>query len=167
MKPIPPPDCYHLSSAEGWLMLGNPVQALGELQKVDPSYTSLPNYLEFKWRVFADTQDWDAALELAEVMVKDLPSHPGGFILRSYSLRRSKNGSVEMATSALLEAAAKFPQEPIIPYNLACYACQSGNLNEARKFLRLALELGERKELLKMAKLDSDLKPLWSELGNL
>ncbi len=164
MKAITPPDTYYISSAEGWLILGNPVEALGELEQVSASVKLRPEYLELKWRVFADTQDWDAALELSESMVRDLPKHPGGYILRSYALRRSTHGSVEKATTSLLEAAAKFPTEPIIPYNLACYACQSGELDQARKFLRLALEIGDRKELLKMASMDGDLKSLWKEL---
>ena len=164
MKAIPPPDSYSISSAEGWLILGNPIEALGELEQVSSSAKLRPEYLELKWRVYADTQDWDAALELSESMVRDLPDHPGGFILRSYALRRSSKGSVEKATTSLLEAAAKFPSEPIIPYNLACYACQSGELAQARKFLRLALEIGDRKELLKMASMDGDLKLLWKEL---
>ncbi len=42
-----------------------------------------------------------------------------------------------------------------------------GELAQARKFLRLALETGDRKELLKMAGMDSDLKSLWNELKSL
>jgi len=164
---VAPPDAFFLSCAEGWLILGNPIEALGELDKVAETVRSLPEYRELRWRVYADTEEWDAALDLAECMVEDLPDHSGGYILRSYSLRRSHKGSIEMATAALLEAAAKFPKEPIIPYNLACYACQSGDFPQARKFLRLALEIGERKELLKMASLDKDLEPLWSELKHL
>lgn len=164
MKAINPPDSYFISSAEGWLILGNPVEALGELEQVSGSVKLRPEYLELKWRVYADTQDWEAALELSEDMVRNIPDHPGGYILRSYALRRSSKGSIEQATTSLLEAAAKFPSEPIIPYNLACYACQSGELAQARKFLHLAFEIGDRKELLKMASMDADLKSLWKEL---
>ena len=164
---ILPPDSFCISSAEGWIILGNPIEAIGELEQVSNPVKLRPEYLELKWRVYADTQAWDAALELSEGMVRDLPDHPGGFILRSYALRRSSKGSVEQATTSLLEAAVKFPSEPIIPYNLACYACQSGELVQARKFLRLAFEIGDRKELLKMAGMDSDLKSLWNELKTL
>ena len=167
LNAILPPDSFCISSAEGWIILGNPIEAIGELEQVSNPVKLRPEYLELKWRVFADTQEWDAALELSEGMVRDLPDHPGGFILRSYALRRSSKGSVEQATISLLEAAVKFPSEPIIPYNLACYACQSGELVQARKFLRLALEIGDRKELLKMAGMDSDLKSLWNELKSL
>lgn len=149
------------------MLLGNPIEACGELEKIKPAMRMRPEYLELKWRIFADTQQWDEALELAEGMVRDLPDHSGGYILRSYALRRSTKGSVKQATIALLEAAARFPKEPIIPYNLACYACQSGDLPQARKFFRMALEMGDRKELLKMASLDDDLEPLWSELKHL
>ena len=164
---ILPPDSFCISSAEGWIILGNPIEAIGELEQVSNPVKLRPEYLELKWRVFADTQEWDAALELSEGMVRDLPDHPGGFILRSYALRRSSKGSVEQATRGGGGGGVKFPSEPIIPYNLACYACQSGELVQARKFLRLALEIGDRKELLKMAGMDSDLKSLWNELKSL
>jgi len=31
---IPPPDSMHLSSATGWMQLGNPAEALAELEKI-------------------------------------------------------------------------------------------------------------------------------------
>jgi len=49
--------------------------------------------------------------------------------------------------------------------NLACYECQLGDLSQARKWLETAFKAGDRKELKRMALADSDLKPLWAELG--
>jgi hypothetical protein len=68
------------------------------------------------------------------------------------------------AWEALLPAAKKFPREPIIPYNLACYACQMNLMNEARDWLQRALLVGDKDELKQMALNDADLKPLWSEI---
>jgi len=52
--------------------------------------------------------------------------------------------------------AAKFPDHPTIAYNLACYACQLGNIPRAREFLApAATKL--------MALNDPDLCPLWTE----
>ena len=55
----------------------------------------------------------------------------------------------------------RFPHDEAIPYNLACYQCQSGNLSEAREWLERALKLGDSKRVKQMAINDPDLTPLW------
>ena len=36
MKPLEPPDSFHLLAAQGWLELGNHVEANEELDKITP-----------------------------------------------------------------------------------------------------------------------------------
>lgn len=59
--------------------------------------------------------------------------------------------------------ADKFPDQWLIPYNLACYACQLGRLDEAREWFRRALTMGDGKAIKLEALNDPDLAPL---LGN-
>jgi hypothetical protein len=59
--------------------------------------------------------------------------------------------------------AAKFPDHPTIAYNLACYACQLGNIPRAREFLARAIDLGAPAATKLMALNDPDLRPLWTE----
>ena len=77
-----------LSSAEGWLLLNNPIEALGELQKIDPEDRSTSEYLETEWRVHADLEQWDLGLEVAQRLMETYPENTSGYILRSYALRR-------------------------------------------------------------------------------
>ena len=79
-------------------------------------------------------------------------------------LRRAPAGGLRPAREALLPAAEMFPEEPVIPYNLACYACQLERLEEARVWLRQAMQIGEKKAIQQMALADEDLKPLWPEV---
>lgn len=58
----------------------------------------------------------------------------------------------------------KFPRNAILRYNLACYACQLGRLEEAKIWLREAFGLDEKQELKLLALEDPDLKPLWQVL---
>jgi hypothetical protein len=51
--------------------------------------------------------------------------------------------------------------------NLACYACQLGNLKQARDWLQKAIDLANTKEVKLMALSDPDLEPLWKEIGTL
>jgi hypothetical protein len=52
-----------------------------------------------------------------------------------------------------------------IRYNLACYACQLGNQEEAWDWLEDAFELGDSKRVKLMALDDLDLEPFWAEIG--
>jgi len=55
----------------------------------------------------------------------------------------------------------RFPHDEAIPYNLACYKCQSGAIQEAREWLECALKVGDSKRVKNMAVNDPDLTPLW------
>ena len=69
------------------------------------------------------------------------------------------------AHDALLPAAHTFPEAWVVPYNLACYTCQLGLMEEARSWLEKAFELGDSKSIKLMALEDPDLEPLWCNLG--
>jgi hypothetical protein len=59
-------------------------------------------------------------------------------------------------------AEAKFPKEAAIPYNLACYYCQLGEIEKTKHYLKKAFEidLSWRKAALE----DEDLRSLWDSL---
>ena len=61
----------------------------------------------------------------------------------------------------LSPVATKFPADPTIPYNLACYTAQLGDLVAAGDWLAQAMRLGNQKEIRLQAIEDSDLAPLW------
>ena len=46
MKPLlQPPDLMHLNAAQGWLGLGNPAEAVEELEKISPQNKTKPTPL--------------------------------------------------------------------------------------------------------------------------
>jgi hypothetical protein len=71
------------------------------------------------------------------------------------------------AFSTLKPISERFPNDWLMPYNLACYACQLGNIGEARRLLELACERGDKNEIVRMVRIDPDLEPLWSEFGKI
>lgn len=101
-------------------------------------------------------------------MVETAPDRVSGWIHRAYALRRTADGGLSAAWDALLPAAELFPDETIIPYNLACYACQQGNIPAARSWLerawRAAERCGEKAKWLEQALQDTDLETLWPEI---
>jgi hypothetical protein len=52
-------------------------------------------------------------------------------------------------------------------YNLACYECKLGRLEQAKSWLEKAFELGDPKKIKLMALEDPDLEPLWREIGRI
>src|SRR3954467_7864944 len=118
---------HHLNSALGWVELGNFVEARVELDQLPPEYRSRREVLEIRWIIDAACQDWDSALKTAREMLKVAPDYPEGWLHQAYALRRTKDGGVESARQALEPAVEKFPDEPTIFYNLACYPCRMGH----------------------------------------
>ncbi len=85
---------------------------------------------------------WEAAQDVAKHLVSLNPKEVQHWIWAGYATRRSEN--IEAARDILLRAKTIHPDEPMLDYNLACYACQPGELDETKALLRKAIEANER-----------------------
>ena len=122
-----------------------------------------PNVLLVHWEIYARTEQWLAAYAVAQALIVTLPEEPIGWIYRSFALQ--KLGRVREAWQSLLPGARKFSRDWRIAYNLACYACQLGDIAGAWNWLDQAIALGNP-DLIKSQALDEiGLKPLWERLG--
>ena len=65
----------------------------------------------------------------------------------------------------LRPVAGKFPDTGIIPFFLATYACELGNLGEARAWLVLAFRAPDNKELRTKALDEERLESFWRKIG--
>lgn len=155
---------HQLSAAIGWMELGNSQEALEELGRIAPKYQNSPPVLELRWMLHSCEADWERALGTARELMAAAPENPQSWLHQAYSVRRAPGGNIEAAWNALLPALEKFPKEATIPYNLACYACQMGRLEEARKLLRRSYAAGDPRMLKEMALADRDLETLWAEI---
>ena len=120
-----------------------------------------------RWTICAHEQRWLDALEIASAELTVAPDEAAGWLHRAYALRRVPEGGLSRAWDALLPAAKKFPAEPVIAFNLSCYACQMQQLDIARHWLQCALAAGNQDVIKKMALADTDLRPLWAEIEEL
>lgn len=164
MKPLAPPDSHHLDAAIGWLGLGCAGDARAELEKISAINLNHPDVLEVRWTLCAHDRHWDDALKIAGLELKAAPGDSSGWLHRAYALRRVRDGGLPQAWDALLPAAEKFPAEPVIAYNLSCYACQMQQTDTALVWLQCAVKIGNKEAIKKMALDDDDLKPLWKEI---
>ncbi len=167
MQTLEPPDTHHFSAAIGWLELGNPGEARAELAQISSGQQEHADVLEVRWAVAAEEKRWEEALQVAQALVRQAPERSSGWLHQAYALRRVPSGSVQKAWDALLPAFDKFPKEPTIPFNLACYACQLRQLDVARDWLKRAVAVAGQEKIQGMALADTDLEPLWEEIRQL
>ena len=164
MQGLELPDIHRLNAALGWLGLNCPADARAELDTIEPAQQSHPAVLEVRWLLCAHEKNWRDALAVAERELSSNPEDSSGWLHRAYALRRVDGGSLRQAREALVPASEKFPTEPVIFYNLACYECQLDKPDEARTWLQRAVKAGSKEKIQKMALADEDLKPLWPEI---
>jgi hypothetical protein len=167
MQELEPPDTHYLSCAVGWIELGNLIEAEADLNRISAMQQCHPDVLEVRWIILAQAKRWEASLEIARTLLKIAPNRTSGWLHHAFSLRRAAKDGLKEAWAALLPAYAKFPDEPTIPYNLCCYACQMDQLEEAKTWLRRALKTGGKSKIKEMALDDPDLQPLWDEIKKL
>jgi tetratricopeptide (TPR) repeat protein len=167
MSNLEMPDTHYLAAAIGWIELGNAAEAAAELERISPGLRIHPEVLEVRWIIAAERKDWPEGLKAAQSLVEHAPDRPTGWLHRAYALRRVPEGGLKPAWDALLPASDKFPKEPIIPYNLSCYACQMQLLEDARIWFKRAVDAGGKEKIKKMALADEDLKPLWGEINEM
>ena len=165
MKQLELYDLRHLEAADGWLGLGNHIEADEELEQITPENRAHPAVLEIRWQIYAKAKKWNAALVIASALTQSVPEHPLGWVHRAYSLHEPKQ--TEEARENLLRVVDKFPEDPIMRYNLACYECQLGRLEQAKSWLEKAFGVGDPKKVKLMALEDPDLEPLWREIGKI
>jgi len=169
IDPLPAEAQRHVDAADGWLSLGNHVEASAELGKVQSKNGRHPDVLQARWLVCAKAEKWDVCLDLATAITQVAPERRLGWLHRAHSL--GKMGRISEAKEVLLSAARQFHPDCAISFYLAGYCTQLGQVKEARDWLGQAIEAQhDDKELrrLKLRSLDeSELELLWMGFGNL
>jgi tetratricopeptide (TPR) repeat protein len=164
MSPLEPPETHYLLGAVGWIELGNCAEAELELGRISAARQQHPNVLEVRWMLYNEQKKWAEALQAARWLIHAAPERASGWLHQAYALRRVPDGGLKQAWDALLPVFEKFPRESLVPYNLACYACQMGDLEAARTWFQRSLNLSDKQRLKAQALADSDLEPLWEEI---
>ena len=158
MNSLPPPDSHHLSAAIGWFELGNGAEALADIEKIRSKFKTDPAVLEITWQIHAKAKNWEKAIDTARITAKLSTDFPHGWIHLAYSLHELRR--TQEAYDTLNPVYERFPDEWLMRYNMACYACQLGKLDEAKRWLDLARTVGNAKEVDELMSTDSDLEPL-------
>ncbi len=150
-----------LQPAIGYLELGMMEEANEVIDALPPEAQSEKIVLELTVHIHGATSSWERMREAAVVLTNQWPEDSQHWISLAYATRRCR--SIREAEEILLEAIKLHSKEPMIHFNLACYAAQTGELNAARQWLALAEILDSSAR--SMALRDPDLEPLWADLN--
>ena len=161
-KSLGHPDNLHLQAAQGWLELGNHLEADKELDEIAPELRGHPEVLEIRWLICAHAKMWDVCVDIAAAIIKLDPKRADAWIHRSFALHELKR--TQEAFDQLLPVVKKFRKVWTIPYNLACYCAQLGRLKEGEQWFNKAMSIDEP-TVRRAAMNDPDLKPLWDSFG--
>jgi Flp pilus assembly protein TadD len=161
MKPLNWPDNHRFLAVQGWIELGALEEAAAELASISSEAQETEAVMHLSWDLLARGQRWPEALVVAQRMLQAFPQHPPAWIHFSFVLHELKRTAE--ARDHLLKALERFPENPTMRYNVACYETQLGNLESARHWLKAAFALPGSEELKEAARTDPDLAPLWNE----
>jgi len=158
--PLEPPDQQHWQAASGYVELGMFLEADTELDKIDPFNRAATEVLAIRLAIYHGLKKWELMQEIARRLAEFQPDDLQWTISLAYATRRAD--SIQAAKEILLNAEAKFSKEGIIKYNLACYFCQTGNIEAAKNYLKRAFQIDSSWRVTALN--DEDLKPMWDSL---
>lgn len=115
------------------------MEADAELDEIDPFCRAAPEVLAVRLEIYAGLKKWELMQAVAKRSAEDDPRNVQWAISLAYAIRQAN--SIQEATEILLNAEPKFPKEAIIKYNLACYFCQTEEIETAKNYLKKAFEI--------------------------
>jgi Tfp pilus assembly protein PilF len=150
-----------LQPAMGYLQLGMFEEANDEIELLPTEAKTDRVVLGIRALIYQGTGSWQLMREVSGFLAHEWPEDSQHWIWLAYATRRCR--SITEAQQILTKAARQHPAEPMIHFNLACYAAQTGDLDAARERLSQAITLDP--EAKQLALDDPDLAPLWDDLG--
>jgi Flp pilus assembly protein TadD len=145
-------------AASGYCELGMFDEAARALEEIDPEDRTKKEVLSARVDLYMAAKNWSSVAEVAQHLVNVEPENATWWINLAYATRRAEN--IEKAEALLQQARKLHPDNPIIAFNLSCYACVTGRIDEAKIHLKEAIMLDSK--VRELAIRDEDLKTLWS-----
>lgn len=147
----------HLTYASGYLQLDLYQEARAELDQLPPEAAQTPGALALKIEVGMGLASWEDVIELAPRLIQHDSSPERPWVAWAYALRELQRHTEAQEILLTGRRLIRRPS-PLVDYNLACYACLLGEVDEARSLLEdvFARDPSWRE----IARNDPDLAPL-------
>ena len=149
----------HLRAAIGFIELGMLEDAVSELESLPPEDRDRSSVLALRVEIYRTARSWSLLEIAARELWKRHPDEPVYWINLAWAVRRLD--SLVAARDILMEAVERFPGDAMTHFNLGCYVCQLGDINEAKTRVGRAIELDAKFKLLALD--DPDLEPMWAQ----
>jgi Flp pilus assembly protein TadD len=152
---------WRLSHARGYLALGRHDEAAAELAALPPPWRDGDEALSLHAALLQAQERWIELSSITADLVQRQPGEVGWWVMHAYATRRA--GSLDEAEAILREAELRHPHDAIIHFNLGCYACLRGDVEQAR--VRVAQAILIDKSFARHAADDPDLSALREAAG--
>ena len=135
----------HLEYAKGYIGLGLIKEAAEEIEAIEAEESQSMEVQRVRVDLFMEARQWNQVVDLAGQIAENVAEDEQVWISWAYALRELQR--VKEAEAVLLKAEKVHGHKSaIVHYNLACYSCLLGYLEEANKRLKRALKLDKRFE---------------------
>lgn len=129
----------HVAFARGYAALGLWADAARELRAAPTEVRARTEVLQIALEVARERGRWPEMARLARRLLKREPDSPAPWLALAYAERRVD--CLEAARDTLLRAEDRFPDHPLVQFNLGCYAALLGRADEAERRVLVAVEL--------------------------
>ena len=123
-----------------------------------------PSVLRTRILVCTAAEKWDLMHEIAQALFVKLPYDVLMCIYAAMALDRLNK--TKEAYNLLESVAKRFPNHAQLHYDLACYACKIGMLQEAMSSLERGIDVSE-KDIRQQALDDPALERLWANISEI
>jgi len=139
------PTRKRLDYARGYIGLGMLKEAAEELGAIESDKQDSLAVRHVRVDLAMEAKQWERVVELTPPIAEASPKDEQVWISWAYALRELQR--VQESREVLLKAEKEHGHKSaILHYNLACYACLLGYLEEANKRLKRAIKLDKRFE---------------------
>lgn len=147
----------------GYIELGMLQDARTELDALPEPDRLRPEVLGVHCDLYSESKDWVRMITSGRALARVQPENAHGWISWAFALRELQR--IPEARDVLLEAERQHARCANLHYNLACYYCLLGELDEAERRLRRTLEIDRTWK--ESALEDTDLERMHERIASL
>ena len=147
---------WQLRTACGYAELGMVRESIAALNAIPRAQQDRPEVVQLRLHHLMMRKSWRRALTLSRKLCRIAPDCGAGFLHAGFCLNQL--GRTKEALAVLLNGPPALRREPIYFYNLACYEALLGCGRDARRHLRISLEMDPT--FREIARNDPDLQSL-------
>lgn len=133
------------------------VEAHEEIENLGPYLKTSSAVLGVRLEIYPAAEKWPLMEVVARELWKRHQDEPVYWNDLAWAGRRAD--SIKAAQKILLDATDRFPCDAMTLFKLGCYACQPGDIEQAKEGVRRAIELDAKFKPLALD--NADLEPLW------